>query len=88
MTTLNRFTALKILTEEVAFQICRRIMKKLISASIVPFCLASFVVAGSAQTSSEPKPKNTPPEQEKTTSSVRDDSIAKNNDSASSTHLV
>ena len=84
MTTLNRFTTLKILTEEVAFQICRRIMKKLISASILPFCLASFVVAGSAQTSSEPKPKNTP-EQEKTTSSVRDDSIAKNNDPASST---
>jgi protein involved in polysaccharide export with SLBB domain len=76
-------TTLKILTEEVAFQIRVRIMKKLISASILPFCLASFVVAGSGQTRSEPKPKNTP-EQEKTTSSVRDDSIAKNHDPAAS----
>jgi len=56
-------------------------MKKLISASILPFCLASFVVAGSGQTGS--KPKNTP-EQEKTTSLVRDDSIAKNNEPAAS----
>jgi protein involved in polysaccharide export with SLBB domain len=83
MTTFNSFTTLKILAEEVVFQSRMRIMKNLISASILPFCLASFVVAGSGQTGSEPKPNNTP-EQEKATSSVRDDSIAKNNDPAAS----
>jgi polysaccharide export outer membrane protein len=64
-------------------------MKQLITASILPLCLASFVVAGSGQTSSEPpKPKTEATEQEKNsnsslrnpTSDSRDESIAKNNE--------
>ena len=57
-------------------------MKKLISASILPFCLASFVVAGSGQTRPASKPK-TPAQQEKNDrASLSDESVAKNNDSA------
>jgi len=57
-------------------------MKKLISASILPLCLASFVVAGRGQTSSETKPRNTA-EQEKS-AGLRDESIAKNNEAGAS----
>src|ERR1041385_779827 len=56
-------------------------MNKLISASLLPFCLASFVVAGSGQTSPAPKSK-TPARQEKNNrSSLSEESVAKNDDS-------
>jgi len=73
------FNTLDILTEEVAFQTRLQIMKKLISASILPLCLASFVVAGSGQTKPAPKSKSAPEQQKNSAPSVSDESIAKNN---------
>jgi protein involved in polysaccharide export with SLBB domain len=59
-------------------------MKKLISASILPLCLVSFVVAGNSQTRQVQKPKTVAQEEKNNRPSVSGESVAKNNDSATS----
>ena len=62
-------------------------MKKIITGSILSLCFAGLVVASNGQTSSVPKPGNATEQQQKRDSALRDESIAKNNetDAASST---